>query len=37
MNCCESETSLRTTRRSLLLGATAFAAWAYNPKIRTRR
>ncbi|MEH2475432.1 uncharacterized protein (DUF1501 family) [Nitrobacteraceae bacterium AZCC 2161] len=32
MECCESRTSLRTTRRSLLLGGAAFAAWAYIPK-----
>jgi uncharacterized protein (DUF1501 family) len=32
MDCCESRTSLAATRRSLLLGGTAFAAWAYLPK-----
>jgi uncharacterized protein (DUF1501 family) len=29
---CESRTSLDTSRRSLLLGGAAFAAWAYIPK-----
>jgi uncharacterized protein (DUF1501 family) len=29
---CESRTSLGATRRSLLLGGAAFAAWAYIPK-----
>lgn len=32
MDCCESRTSLITTRRSLLLGGASFAAWAYLPK-----
>lgn len=32
MDCCESRTSLRSSRRSLLLGGAAFAAWAYIPK-----
>jgi uncharacterized protein (DUF1501 family) len=32
MECCESLTSLATTRRSLLLGGASFAAWAYLPK-----
>ncbi len=32
MDCCEVRTSLITTRRSLLLGGAAFAAWAYLPK-----
>jgi uncharacterized protein (DUF1501 family) len=32
MECCESRTSLATTRRGLLLGGAAFAAWAYLPK-----
>jgi uncharacterized protein (DUF1501 family) len=32
MDCCESRTSLGTTRRSLLLSGAAFAAWAYLPK-----
>jgi uncharacterized protein (DUF1501 family) len=32
MDCCESRTSLATTRRSLLLGGASFAAWAYLPK-----
>jgi uncharacterized protein (DUF1501 family) len=32
MECCESRTSLHTTRRALLLGGAAFAAWAYIPK-----
>jgi uncharacterized protein (DUF1501 family) len=32
MECCESRTSLATTRRALLLGGASFAAWAYLPK-----
>jgi len=32
MVCCESRASLSTTRRGLLLGGVAFAAWAYLPK-----
>ena len=32
MDCCESPTSSRTSRRSLLLGGASFAAWAYLPK-----
>src|SRR4051812_14047935 len=32
MDCCESSTSLRTSRRALLLGGASFAAWAYLPK-----
>jgi uncharacterized protein (DUF1501 family) len=32
MECCESRSSLSTTRRGLLLGGSAFAAWAYLPK-----
>jgi uncharacterized protein (DUF1501 family) len=32
MDCCESRTSLATTRRMLLLGGASFAAWAYLPK-----
>src|SRR3954447_3884202 len=32
MDCCESPTSLTTSRRALLLGGAAFAAWAYLPK-----
>jgi uncharacterized protein (DUF1501 family) len=32
MQCCESRTSLATTRRALLLGGASFAAWAYLPK-----
>jgi uncharacterized protein (DUF1501 family) len=32
MLCCESRTSLMTSRRALLLGGAAFAAWAYLPK-----
>jgi uncharacterized protein (DUF1501 family) len=32
MECCESRTTLATSRRSLLLGGAAFAAWAYLPK-----
>ena len=32
MDCCESLTSSRTSRRSLLLGGASFAAWAYLPK-----
>ena len=31
MLCCEDRNSLLTTRRSLLLGAASFAAWAYLP------
>src|SRR5512137_589873 len=32
MDCCESRTSLKTSRRALLLGGASFAAWAYLPK-----
>jgi uncharacterized protein (DUF1501 family) len=32
MDCCESQTSLATSRRALLLGGAWFAAWAYLPK-----
>ena len=32
MDCCESRTSLTTSRRALLLGGASFAAWAYLPK-----
>src|ERR1700736_3874874 len=32
MDCCESSTSLKTSRRALLLGGASFAAWAYLPK-----
>ncbi|MGY3620900.1 DUF1501 domain-containing protein [Bradyrhizobium sp. USDA 10063] len=32
MQCCESLRSQATSRRSLLLGGAAFAAWAYVPK-----
>ena len=32
MDCCESLTLSRTSRRSLLLGGASFAAWAYLPK-----
>src|SRR3954468_6563029 len=32
MECCESLTSLAPSRRALLLGGAAFAAWAYLPK-----
>ncbi len=32
MECCESRTSSAPSRRSLLLGGAAFAAWAYLPK-----
>ena len=32
MECCESRTTFATSRRSLLLGGAAFAAWAYLPK-----
>jgi uncharacterized protein (DUF1501 family) len=32
MDCCESPTSLATSRRALLLGGASFAAWAYLPK-----
>jgi uncharacterized protein (DUF1501 family) len=32
MDCCESRTSLSTSRRALLLGGASFAAWAYLPK-----
>jgi uncharacterized protein (DUF1501 family) len=32
MECCESLTSIVTTRRALLLGGASFAAWAYLPK-----
>ena len=29
MDCCESRSSLATSRRALLLGGASFAAWAY--------
>jgi uncharacterized protein (DUF1501 family) len=32
MECCESRSSLITSRRGLLLGGASFAAWAYLPK-----
>jgi uncharacterized protein (DUF1501 family) len=32
MPCCESATTFAASRRSLLLGGAAFAAWAYLPK-----
>jgi uncharacterized protein (DUF1501 family) len=32
MDCCESPSSLTTSRRALLLGGASFAAWAYLPK-----
>jgi uncharacterized protein (DUF1501 family) len=32
MDCCESLTSSMASRRALLLGSAAFAAWAYLPK-----
>jgi uncharacterized protein (DUF1501 family) len=32
MDCCESRSSLMTSRRGLLLGGASFAAWAYLPK-----
>jgi uncharacterized protein (DUF1501 family) len=32
MECCESRTTLITSRRALLLGGASFAAWAYLPK-----
>lgn len=32
MDCCESQTSLASTRRALLVGGASFAAWAYLPK-----
>jgi uncharacterized protein (DUF1501 family) len=32
MDCCESRTSFDPSRRALLLGGAAFAAWAYLPK-----
>jgi len=32
MHCCESRTTLVTSRRGLLLGGASFAAWAYLPK-----
>ena len=32
MDCCGSRTSLKTSRRALLLGGASFAAWAYLPK-----
>ena len=32
MDCCESRTTLVTSRRGLLLGGASFAAWAYLPK-----
>lgn len=32
MDCCESRSSLLTSRRTLLLTGAAFAAWAYLPK-----
>ena len=30
--CCETHTSRGVSRRSLLMGAATFAAWAYLPK-----
>jgi uncharacterized protein (DUF1501 family) len=32
MDCCQSRSSLTTSRRALLLGGASFAAWAYLPK-----
>jgi uncharacterized protein (DUF1501 family) len=32
MDCCESRSSLMTSRRALLLGGASFVAWAYLPK-----
>jgi uncharacterized protein (DUF1501 family) len=32
MECCESRTTLISSRRALLLGGASFAAWAYLPK-----
>src|SRR6202158_1089468 len=32
MDCCESRTSLVTSRRALLVGSASSAAWAYLPK-----
>jgi uncharacterized protein (DUF1501 family) len=32
MDCCESRSSLITSRRALLVGGASFAAWAYLPK-----
>jgi uncharacterized protein (DUF1501 family) len=32
MDCCESRSSLITSRRALLVGGASFAAWAYVPK-----
>src|SRR5690349_18587684 len=32
MECCESRSSLMTSRRGLLLGGASFAAWAYLPR-----
>jgi uncharacterized protein (DUF1501 family) len=32
MDCCDSRSSLMTSRRGLLLGGASFAAWAYLPK-----
>jgi len=32
MDCCESRTTLITSRRALLLGGASFAAWAHLPK-----
>jgi uncharacterized protein (DUF1501 family) len=32
MDCCESRSSLMTSRRAVLLGGASFAAWAYLPK-----
>jgi uncharacterized protein (DUF1501 family) len=32
MDCCESRSSLITSRRALLIGGASFAAWAYLPK-----
>ena len=32
MDCCESRSSLMTSRRALLLGGASFAAWGYLPK-----
>ena len=32
MDCCESRSSLMTSRRALVLGGASFAAWGYLPK-----
>jgi uncharacterized protein (DUF1501 family) len=32
MDCCESRSTRRTSRRALLVGGASFAAWAYLPK-----